>query len=180
MESIKNNISVNKLEKYKSGDIDELIRATKDAIKAGMGFGWVVEPNEKKLKDFWKGILLVPNRILFVGRLNGSIVGSIQLVKPLSNNEAAAFRISIDTHFVATWARGYGIARSLIENAEEEAKQLGFTHVLLDVRETQKRAIKIYEQMNYIRWGSLPNYHKIKSNKMVLGHFYYKYLEESL
>ncbi len=178
MESVNHEISVSKLIKFKTGELQELTKSTKNAINAGMGFGWVNMPTEEKLNLYWKGVLLVPNRWLFVGYFDGIIAGSIQVVTSTPSGEASNFRVSIDTHFVATWARGHGLARALIEKAENEALINGYSLILLDVRESQERAIKLYEQMNYIRWGTLPNYHKIGNNKMVAGHYYYKNIKE--
>ena len=62
---------------------------------------------------------------------------------------------------------------------EKECKLKNFSHVLLDVRETQKRAIKLYEQIGYKLWGELPVYHKLENKKMVSGKYYYKDLGES-
>ncbi len=42
------------------------------------------------METYWRGVLLVPERTLFVGRLDGVIAGSAQLVRPPRNNEAQA------------------------------------------------------------------------------------------
>ena len=68
------------------------------------------------------------------------------------------------------------LAKLLIEEAEKECKLNNYSHVLLDVRETQKRAIKLYEQIGYKLWGELPVYHKLNEQKMVSGKYYYKHL----
>ncbi len=169
-------ITVEKINSFKRGELEELTTATMDAIKEGIGFGWVSRPPKNKVKDYWKGVLLVPNRWLFLGRYKGLIAGSLQVVTFSSTNEASIFRVFIDTHFVATWARGHGLAKLLIEEAEKECKLNNYTHVLLDVRETQKRAIKLYEQIGYKQWGELPVYHKLADNEMVSGKYFYKYL----
>ena len=51
-----------------------------------------------------------------------------------------------------------------------------YTHVILDVRETQKRAINLYEQLGFKLWGKLPAYHKLVGGDMVPGNYYYKEL----
>ncbi len=169
-------ITVKKTNSFKKGELEELTSATMDAIKEGIGFGWVKPPPKYKVRNYWKGVLLVPNRWLFLGRYKGLIAGSLQVVTFSSSNEASMFRVFIDTHFVATWARGHGLAKLLIEEAEKECKLKNFSHVLLDVRETQKRAIKLYEQIGYKQWGELPAYHKLENKKMVTGKYYYKHI----
>ncbi len=171
-------INVCKIEKFKEGELEELTGATMNAIEEGIGFGWIKKPPKNKVKSYWQGVLLVPNRWLFIGKLKGTVAGSIQVVTSYASNEAALFRVTIDNHFVATWARGYGLAKLLIECAEKECVKNKYTHILLDVRQTQKRAITLYEQIGYKRWGTLPIYHKLNNEKMVSGLFYYKELEQ--
>ena len=55
------------------------------------------------------------------------------------------------------------------------ARTKGYSQILLEVRETQERAISVYEVGGYIRWGKLPTYHKIGEEK-IAGYFYYKNL----
>ena len=170
-------IEVKKVSSFEKGEIEELTTATMDAIQEGIGFGWITKPPKNKIMEYWKGVLLVPNRWLFLGKYKGVISGSIQVVTLSSNNEAALFRVFIDTHFVATWARGHGLAKLLLEKAQNECKSKNYSHVILDVRETQKRAINLYEQLGFKLWGKLPAYHKLSKDKMVSGNFYYKKLE---
>ena len=170
-------IEVKRLTIFEKGELEELTIATMDAIDEGIGFGWISKPPKNKVKEYWKGVLLVPNRWLFAGKYKGVISGSIQVVTLSSTNEAAIFRVFIDTHFVATWARGHGLAKLLLEAAEKECKKKNFSHVILDVRETQLRAINLYEQLGFKLWGKLPVYHKLSNGNMVSGNFYYKCLE---
>ena len=172
-------IEVKKIKEFEKGEIEELTSATMDAIQEGIGFGWIKKPAKNKVIEYWKGVILVPNRWLFVGKYKGVISGSIQVVTLSSTNEAAIFRVFIDTHFVATWARGHGLAKLLLETAQKECKKNKYTHVILDVRETQKRAINLYEQLGFILWGKLPVYHKLLDEKMVPGNFYFKELKNS-
>ena len=170
-------IEVKKIKEFDKGEIEELTSATMDAIQEGIGFGWIKKPAKNKVIEYWKGVILVPNRWLFVGKYKGVISGSIQVVTLSSTNEAAIFRVFIDTHFVATWARGHGLAKLLLETAQKECIKNKYTHVILDVRETQKRAINLYEQLGFILWGKLPVYHKLSDGTMVPGNFYFKELK---
>ena len=168
-------ISVEKVTSFGSRDLADLCDASETAILEGGGFGWLSPPPRKALERYWSGVLLVPERELFVGRHGGVIAGSGQLVKPPRNNEAQAFAAATSTNFVAPWARGHGLARMLALAVEEAAKQQGFSALNLDVRETQDAAIALYESLGYVRWGTNPAY-AIADGKLVAGHFYSKYL----
>ena len=161
--------------KLKRGDLADLCDATDEAIQDGIGFGWVRPPARQRLEAYWKGVLLVPERDLFVGRLDGTVAGSVQLVKPPPNFEAGTFAAGIDTHFVTPWGRGHGLAKKLLDAAEGAARDQGFTVIRLDVRASQDRAIKLYEGSGYARWGTLETYHMV-NGAMIPGYFYVKNL----
>ena len=154
-------------------DIEELCDATEDAIQADGGFGWINPPQRKKMFDYWQGVLLVPERLLIVGKIDDVICGSIQLIKPARSNEAQSHLCNLTTFFIASWARGYGLAKMLIQEAEKEARNNEFTIITLEVRETQKRAIQIYNQAGFKRCGENPKSVLIK-NKYYSGYYFYK------
>ena len=80
--------SVEMLTEFGPNDLQDLSDATETAIEDGGGFGWVSLPPRETLEAFWRGVLLIPERDLFVGRLDGVIAGSCQIQKPARNNEA--------------------------------------------------------------------------------------------
>jgi len=167
---------IERITEFRHADLTELVQATEDAIREGIGFNWVVPPGKDILETYLKGVLVVPERVLFVGRLDGTLAGSVQLLKPGPSKETTAFAASIEAHFVAPWAGGHGLAMLLLEAAEREARSQGFSVLKLSVRETQERAIKIYEESSYHAWGLLPTYEFVNA-KMIAGKFYYKNLE---
>ncbi len=170
---LKAETAVGRLDAYKGPDLHDLCDAAEAAIIDGGGFGWLKPPPREVMESYWKGVLLIPERELFVGRLDGVICGSGQLVRPSRNNEAGAHVGILTTFFLAPWARGYGLARRVIETVEARARELGLEVMNLDVRESQTRAIQVYEQLGYVRWGSHPHYAKV-ADSWVTGHHYYK------
>ncbi len=169
-------IAVEKITGFKGSDLEDLCRATEDAIRDGIGFNWVTPPLRETLEAYWKGVLVVPQRTLLGGRLDGTLVGSIQLVRPSRNKETSAFACEVEAHFIAPWARGHGLAKAMLEAAEREAAKDGFAIIRLSVRETQERALAIYREAGYKEWGRLPYYEYVNA-QMVAGYFFYKKLE---
>jgi ribosomal protein S18 acetylase RimI-like enzyme len=157
-------------------DIEELCEATNAAIVEGGGFGWVQPQDRAALARHFRGVLLVPDRMLFLARLDGMVVGSAQLVRPPRNNEAQAFAAQLTHAYIAPYARGFGMARRLVGRVEEHAAAMGFRVLNLDVRETQTSAIALFESLGYVRWGTHPAYARV-DGRTVAGHFYYKLLE---
>jgi len=169
-------VDVERPEKLKNRELGELCEAAAGAIDDGAGFGWITPPERDVFERYWRGVMMVPERALFVGRLDGVVAGSVQLVSLPLQKEAWRHGCQIDTHFVAPWARGHGLARALMEAAEVEARDKGFRVINLSVRNTQDVAIKLYESLGFVRWGTNPTYAMIEG-EMVPGHFYVKDLE---
>src|SRR5215475_8220976 len=104
-------VAIERLVQFTGTDLDDLCEATETAINEGGGFGWLKPPPRHVLENYWKGVLLIPDRRLVVGRLDGVIAGSAQLSKAPRNNEAQRFAGTVTSAFVAPWARRRGIGR---------------------------------------------------------------------
>ena len=156
-------------------DLHALCEATNAGILDGGGFGWVSPPGQQALERYFRGVMLVPERELFVGRADGIITGSAQLVRQPRNNEAQAFAAAIMHAFVAPFARGQGLARLMTLKIEERARALNYRVMNLDVRETQTAAIALYESLGYTCWGVHPEYARVKG-KILKGYYYTKAL----
>ncbi|MGH7155601.1 MAG: GNAT family N-acetyltransferase, partial [Acetobacteraceae bacterium] len=146
-------LAVERAEAFTDDDLHALCEATHAAIIEGGGFGWIHPPGQHSLESYFRGVLLVPERQLFLARLDGSVVGSAQLVRPPKNNEAQAFGATLMHAYIAPYARGHGLARLLTKTVVEEARAIGYQVLNLDVRETQGAAIRLYESLGFIRWG---------------------------
>lgn len=170
---------VERLTQLPVGDLNDLCDATYAAIESGGGFGWVRKPDRAVLERYWQGVLAMPARILLVARMDNMICGTCQLVKPPANNEAQSFALQLTTNFVAPWARGHGLAKMLVAEAERIALDEGFSIINLDVRETMERAISLYESMGYTRFGTHPYYAQI-DGKVLKGYFYTKALDSKV
>jgi len=157
-------------------DLNDLCDATDAAIKAGGGFGWLELPSRETLERYWQGVITVPMRLLFVARLDGVICGTCQIVRPPHNNEAQKHSCQITGLFVSPWARGHGLSQKLLDRAESEALALGHSVINLDVRETQNRAIAIYEAAGFQQIGTHPYYASV-DGKFIPGRYYTKLLK---
>lgn len=164
------------VDKLTRGDLSDLCQAADDAITAGGGFGWLTPPRRDAMESYWKGVLLVPDRTLIVGRLDGVIVGSAQLLRPTKNNEAQAHSAQLTTSFIAPWARGHGLARMIAVAVEDRARELGVRVLNLDVRETQEAAITLYRSLGYHEVGRHPHYARV-ANEYVGGLYFWKDLQ---
>ncbi|MDF1719411.1 MAG: GNAT family N-acetyltransferase [Minwuia sp.] len=166
---------IQRLKSIEEVDLQDLCDATEAAIVDGNGFGWLIVPRRAVLESYWKGVVLMPEREVFVAWLDGRIVGSTQLLRPSRHNHAQGHICRLATFFIAPHARGLGLARGLLQMAEDAAREYGFEQIDLDVRETQTAAIQIYEQAGFVRWGVRQNYARVGED-YVTGFFYTKVL----
>jgi len=170
-ESIK--INVENLKKISDLDLADLCNITEQAIKAGGGFGWLSVPPRNMLKNYWNGLILINYKKLLVGRLNGAIAGALQITFQPPNNEAQKNIANIQSHFVAPWARGYGLAKALVDFAISFSKENNAKCLQLDIRETQEAAISLFESKGFIKWGENP-YYAFVNGKFIKGLYFYK------
>ena len=166
-------IGVESLKTISETDLADLCNITEQAIKAGGGFGWLTIPPVESLKKYWNGIVLIKSNFLIVGRLNGNIAGASQIAFNPPNNEAQKNISKIQTHFVAPWARGYGLAKAMIDLAIEISKENNMKSIQLDIRETQSAAIQLFENKGFVKWGTNPSYAFINGSR-IKGYYYYK------
>ncbi len=167
---------VERLTRFANPDLHDLCDAAEAAILDGGGFGWLSPPERHTMEAYWKGVLVVPERELFVARLDRTIAGSAQLVRPPRNNEAQAYVGHLTTSFIAPWARGHGLARMLVLAIETAAREADLRVLNLDIRQSQEAAIRLYESLGYRCWGVHPHYAWIEDH-WVTGRYYLKDLQ---
>jgi len=146
METLKSpmpEIAVERVSQFSARHLAELCEAADDAIKAGGGFGWLKPPPRHVMESYWRGVLLVPERQLYIGRLDGVVAGSAQLVRPTRNSEALAHAATLTTNFVAPWARGHGLARLLTRTVEAAAREAGFKILNLDAVDSWAKRLRL-------------------------------------
>src|SRR5688572_6017579 len=104
-------LSVEHVESLSKGDMLDLCDATVAAIEKDGGFGWVDVPPREALQRYWNGVVAVPQRDLFIARMDKAVVGTVQLIRFPPNNQAQAFSAQLTGFFIAPWARGQGLGK---------------------------------------------------------------------
>lgn len=96
-------LEVDLVERLDNVELMQLCEVTREAISVGESFSWLTTPEEKALENYWKGVVLMRERSLFLSKMDGQIAGSCQLVRPPASNEVGAFRAEIVNFFLAPW-----------------------------------------------------------------------------
>ena len=73
--SQKRRISLETAHELSASDLSELCDATEEAITSGGGFGWLKTPPRNILENYWRGVLLIPERHLIIGKLDFVVAG---------------------------------------------------------------------------------------------------------
>ena len=107
--------------------------------------------------------------------MNGVIAGTLQLSYEATNIESRKNIAQIKRHFVAPWARGYGLAKSMIDFSEKQAKENNIKSIQLAVRETQDAAVQLFSSKDYKIWGENP-YYAFINGAFIKGIYFYKNL----
>lgn len=158
-------------------ELAELTSATEAAI-ADNRANWTRSPGRDALENFWKGILLAPHRDLFVARLDREIVGAIQLIRPRTLAETGPFSAELATFFVAPHARGYSLARRLIEAAEERARSEHLKTLDFAIRADRQAANGLAQTLGFRRWAVKSHFAYV-DGRFVPGYFYTKTLDDT-
>jgi ribosomal protein S18 acetylase RimI-like enzyme len=170
-------INIELTEKLNTLDLMDLSDATEatmlDTYAFSIGYRQWSPPIRDHIESYFKGIMLVPERKLIVARVDGTIVGSLQLILPHESNQTSNFIVSLDNHFVAPWARSFGIGKQMLVFAEDYARSKGYEVIKLSVRSIRDSAITLYESSGYKKWGTMNKYERI-GNNIISGHFYSK------
>ena len=123
--------AIEPLEEVTDEDLEDLCDAAESAILDGGGFGWLKPLPRAVLGRYFRGVVLVPERHLFVGRLEDRVSAAIQLQEPPRNNEAQSHAANFGQRCLFPWARGHGIGPRLIQAVEGRATDLGYLRLNL-------------------------------------------------
>jgi ribosomal protein S18 acetylase RimI-like enzyme len=150
--------------------LDELSELLVKVVDEGASIGFLPPMRKQDAADYWKNVLS-PDVILFVAKLNNHIVGSIQL--HLSTKQNGSHRTEIAKLMTHPEYRRNGIGRLLMHRAEETAKQMERTLIVLDTREGDP-SNKLYSSLGYIQAGRIPNYARTANGELAATILYYK------
>ena len=126
--------------------------------------------NKKEATNYWQTVL-APEVILYVAKINNEVAGSIQLhlvTKPNGIHRAEICKLMTHPNF-----RRNGIGRSLMQKAEERAKQENRSLLVLDTREGDP-SNRLYKSLGFQESGKIPGYAISPNGELDATVIYYK------
>lgn len=152
--------------------IEKLSELLVKVVEDGASIGFLPPLNPSDAKKYWEN-LLTPEVILFIAEINNEIVGSVQL--HLCTKQNGMHRSEIGKLMADPLIRRKGIGRSLMEQAENRAREEGRTLLVLDTREGDPSNY-LYSSMGFVESGRIPDYAKSANGELNATVFYHKIL----
>jgi ribosomal protein S18 acetylase RimI-like enzyme len=151
-------------------NLNELSDLLVQVVDEGASIGFLPPMERSEAIDYWSSAIN-PDVVLLVAKLQGEIVGSVQL--HLCSKQNGGHRAKIAKLMTHTGYRRKDIGRSLTLEAKKRAKQEGRTLLVLDTREGDP-SNSLYTSLGYIQAGRIPDYAKSANGELHPTMFYYK------
>lgn len=151
-------------------DLEELSELLKTVVNDEASIGFLPPLEQKEATNYWQTVL-APEVILYVAKINNEVAGSVQLhlvTKPNGIHRAEICKLMTHPNF-----RRNGIGRSLMQKAEERAKQENRTLLVLDTREGDP-SNRLYKSLDYQESGKIPGYAISPNGELDATIIYYK------
>ncbi len=142
-----------------NGDLEMLGGVLHACVHAGASVSFILPFSPADAEAFWAEQVLpaviAGNRRVVIARQEARIVGTVQLDLATPPNQP--HRAEVRKLLVHPEARRRGVARSLMEAIEEQARAAGRTLLTLDTV-TGGAAEPLYRSMGYVTSGVIPRY----------------------
>ncbi len=128
-----------------------------DCVAGGASVSFLWPLTRSKAQRYWRGICasaLRGERVLLVAEDAGAIVGTVQLVPAVAENQP--HRADLAKMLVHRRARRRGVGAALLAAAESEARAAGRTLLVLDTASAE--AERLYLRHGWQRCGQIPAY----------------------
>ncbi len=140
------------------GQLDALAAVLHDCVAGGASVGYMEPFSHADALSAFEGFAAEAeqgHRLILAAFSNEELVGTAQVILELMPNQP--HRGEIAKVLVHRSARGRGIARKLMEHAEDEARAEGKTLLVLDAV-TGGDAARLYDRLGWTTVGVVPNF----------------------
>lgn len=153
---------------------DDLSELLVKVVEGGASIGFLAPISIDEASVYWESVP-TPDIILFVATLDDKIVGSVQLhfvTKPNGTHRAEIAKLMTHPDY-----RRNGIARLLMQQAEEAARAKERTLLVLDTREGDPSNV-LYTALGFIPCGRIPDFALSETGEYDATIIYFKKLKK--
>ncbi|WP_138754413.1 GNAT family N-acetyltransferase [Paenibacillus sinopodophylli] len=141
-----------------------------DVVDEGASIGFLPPLSHEEALAYWSSVMS-DEVVLWIVEQNGETVGSVQL--HLCQKANGSHRAEIAKLMVHPKARRIGIARLLMNAAEDRAKLEDRSLLVLDTRAGDPSNL-LYQSLGYVEAGRIPNYARSADGGFDDTIYYYK------
>jgi GNAT superfamily N-acetyltransferase len=149
--------TVRRLKTMSEADINGLADVLLDVVEGGASVSFMHPFTRDKAIAFWRGIangVAAEERAIVVAEDDQGICGTAQLILALPENQP--HRADLAKMLVCRRARRRGIGAAVLKAAEDVARELGKTLLVLDT--ASQDAERLYERGGWVKVGVIPDY----------------------
>lgn len=147
-----------------------------DAVESGASIGFLPPLDPFTAVTYWHEFTedLDEGKAVLLAVYDGdALLGSVQLGLELRKN--GLHRAEVKKLMVHTTAQRLGLGRALMEAAEQQARGIGRTLLVLDTRKGDLSEA-LYRKLGYVPAGEIPGYARSSTGELHTTVFFYKEL----
>ncbi|MEW4371934.1 GNAT family N-acetyltransferase [Paenibacillus kandeliae] len=143
-------------------------------VHDGASIGFLPPLSEQEAEQYWQGVM-TPGVIVLIAEVDGQLAGTVQV--QLCGKPNGAHRADIAKLMVHPKFRRRGIARLLMEQAQQVAEQADRILLVLDTRDGDPSNL-LYQSLGYIQAGQIPYFAISEHGGLDATNLYYKLLQD--
>ena len=149
--------TVRRLHSVGEAEIEGLADGLMDVVEGGASVSFMHPFTRAKAIAFWRGVakgVAAGERAIVVAEDEDGVCGTAQLILALPENQP--HRADLAKMLVHRRARRRGIGAAVLHAAEDVARELGKTLLVLDT--ASQDAERLYERGGWVKVGVIPDY----------------------
>ena len=169
--------TVRRLSEPTAAQIESLASLLIDCVEGGASVSFMHPLSMDRATAFWRHVadeVATGARALLVAEDERGIVGTVQLV--LEQPENQPHRADLSKMLVHRRARRHGIGAALMVAAEQLARELGKSLLVLDTASGD--ADRLYVRLGWQSCGVIPGYALLPQGGLCDTHFFYRVLTD--
>ena len=148
-----------------------------DCVEGGASVSFMHPLPMPKAVEFWRRVAAAVasrDRALLVAEDEGGVVGAVQLVFDLPENQP--HRADVSKMLVHRRARRQGLGTALMRAVENLARECGKSLLVLDTV-TGSDAERLYARLGWVRCGEIPGYALLPRGGLCATTYFYRTLD---
>lgn len=168
-------VTIHRLHSVGEPQLEQLARLLVDCVEGGASVNFMLPLTLERARGFWQRVaddVAQGLRVLLVAQQAGEIVGTVQLVLDLPENQP--HRADVAKMLVLRRMRRRGVGALLMREVEAAALACGRTLLLLDT--SSDEAERLYRRLGWQPFGTVPGYALWPGGGRCAAHFFYREL----